>query len=128
MFEGKANAALHLLMEQHKGSILPLNSIVPSNGSESQTVIDILENKHPAGQPVYPDAIIQPHANLPDTHPVLFDRIDASSIRSAALHTKGRRWSIWYRCSWLASYVHLLQICFIRSLPFSGSSGKMALH
>ena len=38
MFEGKTNAALCLLTEQHKGSILPLNSIVPSNGSEFQMV------------------------------------------------------------------------------------------
>ena len=89
MFEGKTNAVLHLLTEQHRGSILPLNSIVPSNGSEFHTVLDILKNKHPAGQAVHPNTIIQPHANLPNTHPVIFDRIDASAIRSAALHTKG---------------------------------------
>ena len=52
-------------------------------------MLDILKNKHPAGQAVHPDTIIQPHANLYDTHPVIFDSVDPSAICSADLHTKG---------------------------------------
>ena len=50
---------------------------------------DILANKHPPGQPAMEDALINPEESPQPTHPVLFDRIDADPIRTAAKLTEG---------------------------------------
>lgn len=48
---------------------------------------DVLTDKHPPSQPAHPDFIIED--DQPEVHPVLFEWIDASVIRSAALRTTG---------------------------------------
>ena len=48
----------------------------------------ILVNKYPKGQPAHPDALLQMDSPSPP-HPVLFDNIDATAVRLAALHTEG---------------------------------------
>ena len=83
MFQGKTKAALRLLTDQAKGGVLRLSNPV----DEQRTVRDILTEKPPSGQPAHPDSIIKD--NPPDVHPVLFESIDASMIRSAALKTTG---------------------------------------
>ena len=83
MFQGKTKAALRLVSDQGKNAILRLGDLV----DEQRTVRDILIDKHPPGQPAHPDSIIK---NDPaDTHPVLFESIDASMIGSAALQITG---------------------------------------
>ena len=83
MFEGKTKAAIRLLTEQAKGGVLRLNDKVDCNN----TVRDVLIDKHPSGQPAHPDCIIE--EDPPEVHHVLFESIDASMIRSAALRTNG---------------------------------------
>lgn len=83
MFEGKTKAAIRLLTEDVKGGVLRLSDNVDSN----KTVRDVLIDKHPSGQPAHPDSVIE--GDPPQVHPVLFESIDASMIRSAALRTTG---------------------------------------
>ena len=50
-------------------------------------VRDVLIDKHPPGQPAYPDSITE--NDPPEVHPVLFESIDTSMIRSATLRITG---------------------------------------
>jgi len=86
MFQGKTKAALRLLSEQSKGGVLHLDDSIEAGNAERK-VRDILADKHPIGQPAPPDAVIKD--DLLDVHPVLFDSLDATVIRSAALRTSG---------------------------------------
>ena len=83
MFQGKTNAALRLLSDNSRGGLLHLDD----TGAGQGTVRDILIDKHPPPQPSHPDSIISDPP--PDTHPVLFESIDASLIRYIALRTSG---------------------------------------
>ena len=85
MTSGKTKAALRLLSDQDKGRVLHLNDSV--NLGE-QTVRDVPITKHPAGQLTLPETLIQDHEST-TIHPILFESIDASAIRSATLHTDG---------------------------------------
>ena len=55
----------------------------------SPTILDVLKTKHPAAQPATADALLGDCSDPPTAHPIIFDKIDAISIRSAALATKG---------------------------------------
>ena len=83
MFQGKTKAALRLLSEQCKGSVLHLEDPIETENGQRK-VRDILFDKHPPGQPVHQDAIIDD--DPPDIHPVILDSV---MIRSAALRTSG---------------------------------------
>ena len=39
--------------------------------------------------PASADALLSDNQELQEVHPVIFDRIDATSVRTAALNTKG---------------------------------------
>ena len=90
MHSGKTKAAIRLLSDVNKGSVLHLNDTVNPGG---QTVYDTLISKHPKGQPTQPEALLQDNDHdtgaTPPIHPILFDSIDASAIRAAALCTFG---------------------------------------
>ena len=88
MFQGKINAALQLLSQQGKGGVLCADEMVDLGDGET-TVLDILHSKHPHSEPVSMDALPEGHNDPPEVHPVIFDQITASTIRYAALHTKG---------------------------------------
>ena len=50
-------------------------------------MLDALKEKHPAPQPVSPDALLNPETvnpSAPESHPVLFDQITADVIRCLA--------------------------------------------
>lgn len=87
MFQGKTHAALQMLTDKGKGGILHLDSPVSTTDSKPCTVKDILRSKHPPGQPADPDIVIPDVP--PDVHPVIFDPINATLIRSTALRTRG---------------------------------------
>ena len=87
MFAGKTKAALDLLSQAQKGGVLHLDDPSDPNNSDSPTVRDTLNNKHPQGQHAHAECII-PSAPQ-DVHPVVFDSIYANIIRSAALRTTG---------------------------------------
>ena len=62
MLQGKVKAALRVLDTQGKSGVLPLNRTVPSSGAQpgaQQTIHDILIQKHPPGQPTYPETLLQ---------------------------------------------------------------------
>ena len=86
MFQGKTKVALRLLSEQCKASVLHLEDPIETENGQRK-VRDIHSDKHPPGQPVHQDAIID--YDPPDIHPVIFESLDAVMIRSAALRTSG---------------------------------------
>ena len=86
MFEGKITQALQLLSDKGRGNVLELNQTFNINGS-STTVRDILRSKHPPSYDASPETLLQ--GTLPDIHPVIFDEVNASLIRSTSLHLSG---------------------------------------
>ena len=89
MFQGKTSAALQLLTQKGNSGVLHVDDPADRSDPESQSVLDILKSKHPQAQPASPDAVLLNSSEAPQIHPVVFDQITASSIRSAALRTKG---------------------------------------
>ena len=87
IFQGKMGAALQLLSDDGSSSLLHPNDI--ADAGSGKTVMQILREKHPNGAAVDPGVILQPNAPFQLPHPVLFDQIDASLIRSVVLRTKG---------------------------------------
>ena len=87
MFARKTKAALDLLSCSEKGDILHLADHSDPTDHDSPSVRDILISKHSPGQRAHPECI---SSSLPEeTHPVVFESIDANAIRSASLRTTG---------------------------------------
>ena len=87
MFQGKIKTALRLITEQNVGNVLQLDSNV-SGGVD--TVRDALLSKHPSpGRPASISALYNTTIEPPDVHPVVFEAIDATTIKTAALCTDG---------------------------------------
>ena len=84
MLEGKVRAALRLLTDRDDSAPLQLDKMI---GFKS--VRDILLEKHPPGRPLEQCAVLPPISSAFDPHPVYFDRITGSLIRSIALHVDG---------------------------------------
>lgn len=84
MFQGKTRAAIQLLSSQNSNGTLHLNDVIDTSKGPKK-VRDTLFDKHPPGQPACPEANIN-DSSL-DTPPVLFESIDATTIKSAALWT-----------------------------------------
>ena len=93
MHAGKTKDAVRLLSDQEKGGVLHLSDPVETTDAGGRTVHDTLVSKHPPGQPAHPDALIHDEdmgvTDPIQTHPVLFDSIDAAAIHSATLDTFG---------------------------------------
>ena len=87
MFNGKTHASLDLLSSNGKGGLLRLDHVLESGADAGLSVKDILKTKHPVGQRALPADILP--GTPPQPHPVIFDRLDASLIRSTALRTTG---------------------------------------
>ena len=58
-----------------------------ANGTTS--VRDILASKHPPAALLYPEYLITDTDSSITYHPVIFEALDGSVIRAAALHTSG---------------------------------------
>ena len=87
MMEDKVKAAIRHVSNQSRGGILHMNSQADLN--ESDTVREILKKKHPPGMPIVPSAIIPPEEPVKEHHPVIFEVLNGSFIRSTALRTSG---------------------------------------
>ena len=87
MFAGKCKAALDLLSNSGEGGILHLDDYTDPSTPDSPTVREVLISKHPTGQTAHANCILQssPH----EVHPIIFESIDASAIRSAAMNITG---------------------------------------
>ena len=83
MFKGKCKAVLDLLSNAQKGSVLHLYDHMDPNDPLSPTVRDVLVEKHPPPQPAINDCILQEETKTP--HPLIFESLDASVIRSPTL-------------------------------------------
>ena len=68
-----------------------LHATDPSNPDDpaSPSDLDVLKSKHPPARPATVDTLPLDHQEPPRVHPVIYDRIDAGWIYSAALNTKG---------------------------------------
>ena len=89
MFRGKTSAALDLLASKGNSGVLHENDPANKDDPASPSVLDVLKSKHPAAQPAPADALISDSQLPSDVHPVVFDKIDAAAIRTAALSTNG---------------------------------------
>ena len=90
MLRGKVRNAIQLLNKQANGvGVLSLDDQV-NEGGRVRSVRDSLHEKHPNGKPAHQNAI-RAHEDMDYTevHPVIFDSIDALSIKQAALHVSG---------------------------------------
>ncbi len=86
MFQGKTHAALELISHSGKGGFLHLNDVIETE-ENIKTVKEILKSKHPPNKPANTDACWS--GTPPQVHPVIFDSINATVIRSAVLRTRG---------------------------------------
>ena len=84
MSEGKVRAALHMLSSQSNNGSLALDTLI-----DSVSVKEILQKKHPPAQPLDPTALISYEDPIEEPHPVIFDKITGSLIRSISLRTEG---------------------------------------
>ena len=87
MFKGKTSAALDLLANKGSSGVLHVNDPTDKDDSTSPSVLDVLKLKHLTAKPAQADALLSNGQASPEVHPVIFERIDASSIRRAALST-----------------------------------------
>lgn len=89
MFQGKTRAAIRLLSEQGRGSVLPLHQPVDPSDANSETVLDALKAKHPMPGPITSDALAHCAGTPPSHHSIIFDKITGESIRQATLRCSG---------------------------------------
>ena len=88
MFAGNTKAALRLITEQNKGDVLSLDDTVNLPNTSVKTIGELLIEKHPPCRPAFKESLIPTEAP-PLVHPIIFEAIDASAIRSASLRTQG---------------------------------------
>ena len=69
--------------------MLPVNQPVDPTDPISETVLESFKSKHPPPGSIAADALLSPGLEVSDHHPVLFDQITGSTIRSAALRCSG---------------------------------------
>ena len=86
MSVGKVKAAMRLLKGESSGGPLPLHQVLADS---NETVLDVLKSKHPPPHPVSGDAIDPDTAGTQEPHPVLFERIDSTLIRSTVMKMDG---------------------------------------
>ena len=87
MRRGKVKAAMKLLSSSEASLLSIHDEVNTPNSGESTTVLEELKAKRPPRSEVNPDTVLYDHGK--DFHPVLFDCIDAESIRKATLRTNG---------------------------------------
>ena len=85
IMEGHVKSALQLLSAENTGGVLPLDT-----DSDGASVRSILLKKHPPAQSVHPPSVISKSSStLPPFHPIVFDNINGSLIRSIVLQLDG---------------------------------------
>ena len=89
MLAGKTKAALRLLSEEGRGSVLPAHQHIDPDDPCSKSVLQVLKEKHPPPGDVLQEALLSQSSNVAESHPVLFDNITSDTIRRAALRSGG---------------------------------------
>jgi len=77
MEKGNVNGAIKILTNNMSGGIVPL----------TDETLNILQEKHPVGEPLNVDIAIQ--GPIKPVHPILFEVIDEDLVLKAARHTEG---------------------------------------
>ena len=73
---------------RHRGGLLRLDD--PADPTfPSVSVNDVLKQKHPQAQLLFPDCVVSGANVPPRVYPVIFDGLQGSLVRSAALRTFG---------------------------------------
>ena len=99
---GRIRAAIRLLSQDNSGAPMDMDATIPGpDRTPPMYVRDVLKEKHPPGRPVELHAVLPRGEQDLSPHPVLFEGIDADTIRQAALRTEGAR----YRRGWLTPHV-----------------------
>ena len=91
MLEGRVREAIRLLSEDTSGGLLDLDSPAFPNNPSAGSVWDQLLLKHPPQCPPDPTTVLLP-TTPPldhDPHPVIYEKINASLIKTMALRTFG---------------------------------------
>ncbi len=88
MLAGKTGAALRLLADEGRGSVLPAHQRITPDDPSAGTVLDTLKDKHPPAGDVDAEALISDSERGPDWHPDLFNQITGDCIRRAVLKLK----------------------------------------
>ena len=83
MLEGKVHAALHYLSDHEMNDVLHLDDTLDSG----ESVLEALRAKHPRAQDLDNALLLQ--GPIEEVNTIIFDELDASAIRNAALHTHG---------------------------------------
>ena len=79
---------LRPISDMNKGDVLHLDDTINLQNAPPMKVRELLEEKHPPNQPAHRETLIQSEAP-PPVHPIIFEALNASTIRTAALHTQG---------------------------------------
>ena len=80
------------------------NSVPVYKSSPSWTVCNKLLNKHPLVKPVHPE-VLKPLADCrSDFHPVIFDALDGTVIRSVALEAQSSA----NQCLWMEMTLYII--------------------
>ena len=91
MLKGRVQGALRYLSKHTTGGVLKLDDLIPETTVEGETRMrftrDVLNDKHPLGKD--PDPRILLDGQPTPVNPIIFDAINADTIRNAALHTNG---------------------------------------
>ena len=75
----KTKTALRLLSTSERGGVLTPKEQVEPFSPESQTVLDVLKEKHPPAAPVAPKALVAKAEQGPLSQPILFTKITGGS-------------------------------------------------
>lgn len=84
---GRVKSAIRLLTSDLKGSRLPLDKAFTVT-SGSDTVHNILREKHPASRLVIPSPLLPEETASQPTHPIMFESITGYLIQNIALRTE----------------------------------------
>ena len=93
MEQGKVKNALRYLSRTSTKGVLSLDEMIlfTSSGSKLvlQSTLDVLQDKHPTGKSPDPLSLLTNSFETNIFNPILFENLNADTIRNAAMHTQG---------------------------------------
>ena len=87
--KGKVKDALRCLSGDGRSGVHSLSYIIMEGSDEGKSVLDVLKDKHPAGQSPSVDTLLPITTTPNDSSTCIFLTLDDKAIRQAALRTQG---------------------------------------
>ena len=87
--KGKVKDALRCLSGDGRSGVHSLSYIIMEGSDEGKLVLDVLKDKHPAGQSPSVDTLLPTTTTPNDSSTCIFLALDDKAIRQAALRTQG---------------------------------------